>query len=211
MPKDFTCALHNIGQGESSDVDNSSYADNNNPASDTEELQEVRSVMYNPPPDASTTELHKALGTTQLAYSRVCGELTKLRNKHNALLSILPQTRKKAVEIGSANVLLDSSIVTQAKKYCFLYHFWMPKDIFPLTIPSPDFNLNSPARWHTPELKITGNKAELYFMIPPKLQRHATTYVSFGRVFANAVSSERPNILKPVKDNAAQLFSSLNL
>ncbi|KIK78199.1 hypothetical protein PAXRUDRAFT_164649 [Paxillus rubicundulus Ve08.2h10] len=69
MPEDFTHALHNVGQGESSDVDNSSDANNNNPASDTEELQEVRSVMYNPPPDASTTELCKALGTAQLAYS----------------------------------------------------------------------------------------------------------------------------------------------
>ncbi|KAI6144107.1 hypothetical protein BKA82DRAFT_32605 [Pisolithus tinctorius] len=62
-----------------------------------------------------------------------------------------------------------------------------------------------------PESKIIGLKVELYSMLPSDLKAHATTYSNFGHVFSNAVMAERPNILKPIKDNAQQFFMHLGL
>ncbi|KAI5988874.1 hypothetical protein F5J12DRAFT_898070 [Pisolithus orientalis] len=126
------------------------------------------------------------------------------------LLSTLLQNRKRAVE-NNPNMMLDNNIAAQAKKYCFFYHFWVPKDVFPLMIPPPGYDLNDPARWSTPESRIIGLKVELYSMLPSDLKARATTYSNFGRVFSNVVGAERPNILKPIKDNAQQLFAHLGL
>ncbi|KAI6142194.1 hypothetical protein BKA82DRAFT_34564 [Pisolithus tinctorius] len=121
--------------------------------------------------------------------------MKKLRTDYNSLLSTLPQNRKRAVE-NNPNTMLDNNITAQAKKYCFFYHFWVPKDVFPLMIPPPGYDLNDPARWSTPESRIIGLKVELYSMLPSDLKARATTYSNFGRVFSNAVGAERPNILK---------------
>ncbi|KIK25423.1 hypothetical protein PISMIDRAFT_74730, partial [Pisolithus microcarpus 441] len=106
---------------------------------------------------------------------------------------------------------LDNNIATQAKKYCFCYHFWVPKDVFPLTTPPPGYDLDDPACWSTPESKISSLKTKLYFMLPNDLKVHVTTYSNFDHVFSNVVGAERPNILKPVKDNVQQLFAHLGL
>ncbi|KAI6027929.1 hypothetical protein BKA83DRAFT_4490450 [Pisolithus microcarpus] len=209
MPEDFTRALRNVGSGssDSSDLDRS---DSDGDISEPEELREWRRIMREPPPDASAPQLRNALGIAQLAYSKLHAETKKLRNDYNSLLSTLPQNRKRAVE-NNPNTVLDNNIVAQAKKYCFFYRFWIPKDLFPLTTPPPGYDLDDPARWSTPESKLAGFKAELYLMLPNDLKVRATTYSNFGRVFSNAVGAERPNILKPVKDNAQQLFAYLGL
>ncbi|KAI6111295.1 hypothetical protein F5141DRAFT_1063606 [Pisolithus sp. B1] len=62
-----------------------------------------------------------------------------------------------------------------------------------------------------PESKLSGLKAELYFMVPDDLRVHVTSYSNFSCVFSNAVRAERPNILKPIKDNAPKLFTYLGL
>ncbi|KAI6035879.1 hypothetical protein EDC04DRAFT_2604787 [Pisolithus marmoratus] len=116
---------------------------------------------------------------------------------------------KRAVE-NNLNTALENNIAAQVKKYCFCYHYWVPKDIFPLMTPPPGYDLNDPTRWSTAKSKISGLKAELYFMLPNNLKLHIT-YDKFGHVFSNAVGAERPNILKPVKDNAQQLFAHLGL
>ncbi|KAI5995798.1 hypothetical protein F5J12DRAFT_785566 [Pisolithus orientalis] len=155
-----------------------------------------------PPLDASAPQLCSALGATQLAYLKLHIQMKKLQIDYNSLLSTLLQSCKKAVE-NNLNTVLDNNIITQAKKYCFFYHFWVPKDVFPLITLLPGYDLT--------ESKIAGFKAELYFMLPSDLKVHATTYGNFGHVFSNAVGAERPNILKPVKDNMQQLFAHLEL
>ncbi|KAI5982654.1 hypothetical protein EDD15DRAFT_2399258 [Pisolithus albus] len=197
MPEDFTQALRNVGSG-SSDSSDLDHSDSDGDISEPEELREWHRIMREPPPDASAPQLHNALGIAQLAYSKLHAEMKKLRNDYNSLLSTLPQNRKRAVE-NNPNTVLDNNIVAQAKKYCFFYHFWIPKDLFPLTTPLPGYDLDDPVRWSTPESKLIGFKAELYLMLPNDLK------------FSNAVGAERPNILKPVKDNAQQLFAYLGL
>ncbi|KIN95001.1 hypothetical protein M404DRAFT_34567 [Pisolithus tinctorius Marx 270] len=209
MPEDFTDALRNI-DSDSSGADSHSDHSDDNETSDLEELREWQRIMHEPPPDASAPQLRSALGATQLAYSKLHVQMKQLRINYNSLLSTLPQSCKKAVE-NNPNTILDNNIIAQAKKYCFFYHFWVPKDVFPLVTPPPGYNLTDPARWSTPESKITGFKAELYLMLPSNLEVRVTMYGNFGRVFSNAVGAERPNILKPVKDNAQQLFAHLEL
>ncbi|KAI6146829.1 hypothetical protein BKA82DRAFT_32105 [Pisolithus tinctorius] len=136
--------------------------------------------------------------------------MKKLRTDYNSLLSTLLQNHKRAVE-NNPNTMLDNNITAQAKKYCFFYHFWVPKDVFLLMIPPPGYDLNDPAHWSTPESRIISLKVELYSMLPSDLKAHATTYSNFGCVFSNAVGAERPNILKPIKDNTQQLFTHLGL
>ncbi|KAI5999856.1 hypothetical protein F5J12DRAFT_895098 [Pisolithus orientalis] len=147
--------------------------------------------MCEPPLDASAPQLCSALSATQLAYLKL-------------------HSHKKAVE-NNPNTVLDNNIVAQAKKYCFFYHFWVPEDVFQLITPPPGYDLTDPAHWSMPESKIVGFKVELYFMLPSDLKVHVTTYGNFGHVFSNAVGAERPNILKPVKDNMQQLFAHLEL
>ncbi|KAI6000176.1 hypothetical protein F5J12DRAFT_894930 [Pisolithus orientalis] len=166
--------------------------------------------MCKPPLDASAPQLHSALSATQLAYLKLHIQMKKLQINYNSLLSTLPQSCKKAVE-NNPNTILDNNIVTKAKKYCFFYHFWVPKDVFPLITLPPGYNLTDPAHWSMPESKIAGFKVELYFMLPSDLKVCATTYGNSGHVFSNAVGAERPNILKSVKDNVQQLFAHLEL
>ncbi|KAI6012865.1 hypothetical protein BKA83DRAFT_13923 [Pisolithus microcarpus] len=172
----------------SSDLD---CSDSDGDISEPEELREWHRIMCEPAPDASAPQLCNALGIAQLAYSKL----------HN---------HKRAVE-NNPNTVLDNNIVIQAKKYCFFYHFWIPKDLFPLTTLPPGYDLDDPARWSMSESKLVGFKAELYLMLPNDLKVHATTYSNFGHVFSNAVGAKRPNILKPVKDNMQQLFAYLGL
>ncbi|KAI6145807.1 hypothetical protein BKA82DRAFT_26916 [Pisolithus tinctorius] len=209
MPEDFTDALRNVDSDSSGTNSHSDHSDDDE-TSDLEELWEWWRIMCKPPPDASAPQLCSALGATQLAYSKLHVQMKQLRINYNSLLSTLPQSRKKAVE-NNLNTVLDNNIITQAKKYCFFYHFWVPKYVFPLITPLPGYDLTDPACWSTPESKITGFKAELYFMLPSNLKVHVTTYGNFGHVFSNAVGAERPNILKPVKDNVQQLFAHLEL
>ncbi|KAI5996645.1 hypothetical protein EDC04DRAFT_2909921 [Pisolithus marmoratus] len=75
--------------------------------------------------------------------------------------------------------------------------------------PPPGYDLNDPARWSTAKSKISSLKAELYFMLPNNLKLHIT-YDKFGCVFSNAVGAERPNILKPVKDNAVKVLLKMH-
>ncbi|KAI6138247.1 hypothetical protein BKA82DRAFT_28232 [Pisolithus tinctorius] len=209
MPEDFTDALRNV-DSDSSGADSHLDHSDDNETSDLEELREWQRIMHEPPPDASAPQLRSALGATQLAYSRLHIQMKQLRIGYNSLLSTLPQSHKKAVE-NNLNTILDNNIIAQAKKYCFFYHFWVPKDVFPLITLPPGYDLTDPAHWSMPESKIAGFKAEPYFMLPSNLKVHATTYSNFGCVFSNAVGAERPNILKPVKDNAQQLFAHLEL
>ncbi|KAI6024320.1 hypothetical protein EDC04DRAFT_2606500 [Pisolithus marmoratus] len=209
MPEDFTHALRNVSSDSSDSGQGSDHSDLDDNTPDLEELQELHRVMRELPPDASAPQLRVALGTAQLAYSKLHAEMKKLRTNYDSLLSTLPQNRKRAVE-NNPNTALENNIAAQAKKYCFCYHYWVPKDVFLLTTPPPGYDLNDPARWSTAESKISSLKAELYFMLPNNLKLHIT-YDKFGRVFSNAVGAERPNILKPVKDNAQQLFAHLGL
>ncbi|KAI6112215.1 hypothetical protein EV401DRAFT_1890461 [Pisolithus croceorrhizus] len=126
------------------------------------------------------------------------------------LLSSILQNHKRTVE-NNLNVILDNNMAALAKKYRFCYHFWVPKDLFLLTTPPPGYYLNDSACWSMPKSKLSGLKAELYFMVPDNLRVHVTSYSNFSHVFSNAVGAERPNILKPVKDNALKLFAYLGL
>ncbi|KIO06647.1 hypothetical protein M404DRAFT_24360 [Pisolithus tinctorius Marx 270] len=209
MPEGFTDALHNV-DSDSSGADSHSDHSDDDETSDLEELWEWQRIMCKPPLDASAPQLRSALGATQLAYSKLHIQMKQLQIDYNSLLSTLPQSHKKAVE-NNPNTILDNNIIAQAKKYCFFYHFWLPKDVFPLVTLLPGYDLTDPACWSMPESKITGFKAELYFMLPSNLKVHVTTYSNFGCVFSNAVGAERPNILKPVKDNTQQLFAHLEL
>ncbi|KAI6027156.1 hypothetical protein EDC04DRAFT_2605917 [Pisolithus marmoratus] len=209
MPEDFTHALRNVSSDSSDSGQGSDHSDLDDNTPDLEELQELCRVMRELPPDASAPQLCVALGTAQLAYSKLHAEMKKLRTNYDSLLSTLPQNHKRAVE-NNPNTALENNIAAQVKKYCFCYHYWVPKDVFLLTTPPPGYDLNDPTRWSTAESKISSLKAELYFMLPNNLKLHIT-YDKFRHVFSNAVGAERPNILKPVKDNAQQLFVHLGL
>ncbi|KAI5987145.1 hypothetical protein F5J12DRAFT_898621 [Pisolithus orientalis] len=181
MPEDFTHALRSVDSEFSGSDSCSDRSDSEDDTSDLEELQEWRRIMHEPPPDAMTGTWRYSVGN-----------------------------HKRAVE-NNPNTMLDNNITAQAKKYCFFYHFWVPKDVFLLMIPLPGYDLNDPARWSMPESRIIGLKVELYSMLPSDLKAHATTYSNFGHVFSNVVGAERPNILKPVKDNMQELFAHLGL
>ncbi|KAI6003564.1 hypothetical protein EDC04DRAFT_2971131 [Pisolithus marmoratus] len=210
MPKDFMHALHDVGSDSFDSSIDSDHSDSDGNNADLEELQEWCRIMRELPPDASAPQLCSALGATQLAYSNLHIEMKKLQTNYNSLLSTLPQNCKRVVE-NNPNTVLDNNIAISAKKYCFLYHFWVPKDLFPLTTLPPGYDLNDLAHWNTPESKLAGLKAELCLMLPNDLGLHSTTYHDFGRMFSNAIGAERPNILKPIKDNAQQLFAYLGL
>ncbi|KAI6102267.1 hypothetical protein F5141DRAFT_1065742 [Pisolithus sp. B1] len=197
MPEDFTHTLCGIGLDSSDSSQHSDHSDCDDSISDLKELQEWCRVMHEPPPDACAPQLHAALGAAQIAYSKLHVEMKKLQTDYNSLLSSIPQNRKRTVE-NNLNVILDNNIATLAKKDCFCYHFWVPKDLFLLTTLSPGYDLNNPACWSMPESKLSGLKAELYFMVPNDLRVHVTSYSNFSHVFSNAVRAERPNILKPV-------------
>ncbi|KAI6002590.1 hypothetical protein F5J12DRAFT_893999 [Pisolithus orientalis] len=204
MPEDFTHALHSVDLEFSGSDSCPDHSDSEDDTSDLKELQKRCQIMCEPPPDASTPQLCIS------AYSKLHIEMKKLQTDYNSLLSTLPQNCKRAVE-NNPNMILDNNIAAQAKKYCFFYHFWVLKDAFPLMIPLPGYDLNDPTCWSMPESKIISLKVELYSMLPSDLKAHATTYSNFGHVFSNMVGAERPNIPKPIKDNAQQLFVHLGL
>ncbi|KIK25422.1 hypothetical protein PISMIDRAFT_9622 [Pisolithus microcarpus 441] len=78
MPEDFTHALHSVGL-DSSDLNTGlDSSDLDNDTSNLEELQELHRVMCELPLDASAPQLHTALGTAQLAYSKLHIEMKKL-------------------------------------------------------------------------------------------------------------------------------------
>ncbi|KAI6122717.1 hypothetical protein EDD16DRAFT_1518329 [Pisolithus croceorrhizus] len=198
MPEDFTHTLHGIGLDSSDSSQCSDHSDSDDSILDLEELQEWCRVMRKPPPDASAPQFHYLhYGDRHLVLLRF-------------LLSSIPQNHKRTVE-NNLNVILDNNMAALAKKYHFCYHFWVPKDLFLLTTPPPGYYLNDSACWSMPKSKLSGLKAELYFMVPDNLRVHVTSYSNFSHVFSNAVGAERPNILKPVKDNALKLFAYLGL
>ncbi|KAI6096392.1 hypothetical protein F5141DRAFT_1067762 [Pisolithus sp. B1] len=182
MPEDFTHALHGIGSDSS---DSSQYSDH----SDSDDTVTAYWILRSSKSGIESC----ALGAAQIV-----------------LLSSIPQNHKRTVE-NNLNVILDNNISALEKKYCFCYHFWIPKDLFPLMTPPPGYDLNDPAHWSMPKSKLSGLKAELYFMVPDNLRVHVTSYSNFSCVFSNAVRAERPNILKPVKENAPKLFTYLGL
>ncbi|KAI6005415.1 hypothetical protein EDC04DRAFT_2611551 [Pisolithus marmoratus] len=92
------------GLGQGSDH---SDLDDNTP--DLEELQELRRVMHEAPPDTSAPQLCVALGTAQLAYSKLHTEMKKLQTNYDSLLSTLPQNHKRAVE-NNLNTALENNI-----------------------------------------------------------------------------------------------------
>ncbi|KAI5996646.1 hypothetical protein EDC04DRAFT_2909922 [Pisolithus marmoratus] len=78
MPEDFTHALHNVSSDSSDSGQGSDNSDLDDNTPDLEELQELHRVMCEPPPDASAPQLCVALGTAQLAYSKLHAEMKKL-------------------------------------------------------------------------------------------------------------------------------------
>ncbi|KIK81388.1 hypothetical protein PAXRUDRAFT_27888 [Paxillus rubicundulus Ve08.2h10] len=101
-----------------------------------------------------------------------------------------------------ATGLVDSNITTAGKKYCVLYHLWVPKNLFPICLQMSDINPLSPLHWSTAESQAAGNQAELYVMMPEELCKQMTIHSQFKSV---------SNALKVFKDSVAILFVPLKL
>ncbi|KAI5981571.1 hypothetical protein EDD15DRAFT_2379405 [Pisolithus albus] len=209
MPEDFTSAIWDVGYDSlEDDIDNDGDAPQGanhrtgargvDPDLDRE-FDEVRRVMADPSPDASAMELRQALGRAQVSYNHLREELIKTRNE-------LSEFKARSIADGP----LDAAITTLAKKYAYLYHLWVPSGVFPLRTYPLSFDLRSTTRYQTPESKATANSAELYLMLPSELRTQAMKYEHFEQLFTSTVNNERGNILKPVKDSAAQLFAHLS-
>ncbi|KAF8127386.1 hypothetical protein EV363DRAFT_1515132 [Boletus edulis] len=174
-----------------------------------QELDEMRRVLAAPPLDATVADLRKALGQVQLAYTRIRQDLNGVRTEYNKLQNQLaPRTRARALKAAQSGPL-DTAVINVAKKYALLYHLWVPSGIFPLREYPANFDFNHPRRYQDNETRITAYAAEIYLMLPIALQTQATKYEQFEYIFTSTVNTERANILKPLKDSAALLFSHL--
>ncbi|KAF8546543.1 hypothetical protein OG21DRAFT_1491096 [Imleria badia] len=161
------------------------------------------------PPDATAADLRKMLREVQLAYTRIQQDLNGLRAEHNKLQNQLaPRTRAHALKVAQSGPL-DTAIISIAKKYALLYHLWVPSGIFPLREYPADFDFNHPRRYRDNTTRTTAYAAEIYLMLPVALQNQAMKYEQFKPVFSSAVNTECANILKPLKDSAALLFTHL--
>ncbi|KAI6096504.1 hypothetical protein F5141DRAFT_1220782 [Pisolithus sp. B1] len=211
MPEDFTSAIWCVGYDSLDDNTNNDGdvlhgANSRNGTRDVDpnldrELNEVQGVMADPSPDASTIELHQALGRVQISYNHLQEDLIKMRNELSEF---------------------------KAKKYTYLYHLWVPSSVFPLHTYPLSFNLCSPMHYQTVESRATANSTELYLMLPSELQAQAMKYEDFEQLmsgehrvqptianysflqFMSTVNNECGNILKPIKDSAVQLFTHLS-
>ncbi|KIK13567.1 hypothetical protein PISMIDRAFT_17892 [Pisolithus microcarpus 441] len=193
MPEDFTSAIRDVGYDSLEDntdndgdvlqgVNHGTSARDVDPNLDRE-FDEARRVMADPSPDASAIELRQALGRAQVSYNHLREELIKTRNELSEFKArVAPRARSRALK-SIAEGLLDAAITTLAK---------------------------NTTCYQTPESKATANSAELYLMLPSGLWAQAMKYEHFEQLFTSTVNNERGNILKPVKDSAAQLFAHLS-
>ncbi|KIJ15703.1 hypothetical protein PAXINDRAFT_11299 [Paxillus involutus ATCC 200175] len=150
----------------------------------------------------------KSLGVAQLAFTQVRAELHELNKKYNTLAAKLhSHTRARILKTTNPG---DVMISQNAKKFCILYHLWVPENLFPVG-PWTDVDPHSPSRWRTAELRAAGNRAELYVMMPQELHGPMTSYSQFESMFGGAVNVERSNALKVVKDSTTILFAPLKL
>ncbi|KAG6369595.1 hypothetical protein JVT61DRAFT_14215 [Boletus reticuloceps] len=224
MVEDFTRAIHAVGDNSLSDItdgnegiadpDSASHGANvadvgGLAANILQELDEMRRVLAAPPLDATVADLHKALGQVQLAYTCIQQDLNGVRTEYNKLQNQLaPRTRARALKAAQSGPL-DTAVINVAKKYALLYHLWVPSGIFLLCEYPANFDFNHQRRYQDNETRITAYAAEIYLMLPIALQTQATKYEQFKYIFTSMVNTERANILKPLKDSAALLFSHL--
>ncbi|KAG0694246.1 hypothetical protein DFH29DRAFT_1006505 [Suillus ampliporus] len=172
------------------------------------DLGTLRTILTIPQPDAPMHEVRRALEAAQQAYTAVWSELRALKKDHAMLQAAIPARSRNRVLKKTSTV--DNEITRAGKMYAMLNYFWVMSGLFP-TIPQPNVDPRSDARWSSPEAKLNGAMAELYQCIPKALHKAMETYPQFGSVFRAAVSSERSNILHSLKDCAGLIFSNLKL
>ncbi|KAG0708023.1 hypothetical protein DFH29DRAFT_994647 [Suillus ampliporus] len=180
--EDFEAEINVVMSDES---DSSDRSDSERSGSD---LDQLRSVLAVPGPDAQMHEVRK--------------------RQYLALSSVVPVCSRNRVLKKTSP--LDSSINHQGQRYALYCQFWIANGLFP-TMPQLDVNPRSTTRWTFPEAKLKGAMAELYLFIPKDLHHPMETYSRFASLFRAAVSSERSNILHSIKDCVGVIFSSFKL
>ncbi|KAG1811594.1 hypothetical protein EV424DRAFT_1542473 [Suillus variegatus] len=190
-------------------VSDSSETDGSDGEDSGSDLDQVRTVLAVPGPDAQMHDVRKALATAQQAYNATRSELRVLKRQYLALSSAIPvRSRNRVLKKTSA---LDSSITRQGQKYALFSHFWVVNGLFPTTPQPANVDPRSATRWSSPDAKLKGAMGELYQIIPKDLHTSMETYPRFGSLFRAAVSSERSNILHSIKDCAGVIFSPFKL
>lgn len=120
----------------------------------------------------------------QLAFSDTRAKFLDLTKRYNALASEMKAQRsRKGGRKSNGPTSLEQSIVDAAKKYCLLYHLWIPTLLFPVkSQPGPDVDPCGPSRWQTPEGRAIAEQAELYQMLPSELHKSLRTFPEFSRI-----------------------------
>ncbi|KAF8834494.1 hypothetical protein BDN67DRAFT_985283 [Paxillus ammoniavirescens] len=183
MPEDFRSAIAAVGDNSLSDGSKDIEAQTHE-GSDIEngELELVRRVMHVPGPEVDVQELRKSLGIAQLGFTQARAELNELKKKCNTLAARVPTcTQVRALK---ATGPVDSKITKAAKKYCILYHLWVPENLFLICLDLQllDVDPQSPLHWSTAESQAAGNQAELYVMMPEELRKQMTIHSQFKSV-----------------------------
>ena len=112
-------------------------------------------------------------------------KLFDLTKRYNALASEMEAQRsRKGGRKSKAPSSLEQGICDTAKKYCLLYHLWVPQSLFPIKS-QPDIDPRNPSRWQTPEGQTIAEQAELFQMLPSELHKSLKTFPEFFRVVSN--------------------------
>ncbi|KAG9309308.1 hypothetical protein JVU11DRAFT_10796 [Chiua virens] len=128
-------------------------------------------------------ELRKALGAAQLAYSDLHAKFNDLTKRYNMLSREMETQRSKKGSRGKSHAptSLEQSIVDAGRKYCLLYHLWVPAQLFPVNA-QPNVNPHHTSRWQTPGGQIAAEQAELYDMLPEMLHKLVRTFPEFQKI-----------------------------
>ncbi|KAG6370446.1 hypothetical protein JVT61DRAFT_12065 [Boletus reticuloceps] len=136
-----------------------------------------------------------------------------MTKRYNALASHGEAQRSKKGGPGrksKAPTTLEQGISDAAKKYCLFHHLWVLPLLFPIKA-RPDVDPRDLSRWQSSEGQTIAEQAELYQMLPSELHKSLTTFPEFSRIFSKAMTEERANIVKNIKDVSVDLFSELDI
>ncbi|OJA20130.1 hypothetical protein AZE42_13429, partial [Rhizopogon vesiculosus] len=122
-------------------VSDDSDSDNGGEASGSD-LDQLRTVLAVPGPDAQMHEVRKvsALTIAQQAYNATQSELRVLKRQYLTLSSAIPARSHNHVLKKTSP--LDSKIAHQGQKYALYYQFWVANNLFPTT-PQPNVDPRS--------------------------------------------------------------------
>ncbi|KAI6095414.1 hypothetical protein F5141DRAFT_1221968 [Pisolithus sp. B1] len=187
MPEDFTSAIWCVGYD--------SLNNNTNNDGDVPHGANSRTGTRDVDPNLDR-ELDEVRGvmanpSPDASAIKLRQALGRVQISYNHLQEELIKMRNKLSEFKAKSIAegpLDATITTLAK----------------------NFNLCSPTCYQTLESRATANSTELYLMLLSELQVQAMKYEHFKQLFMSTVNNECGNILKPVKDSAAQLFTHLS-